>query len=92
MATSARTESHRTYSLAPVTCSDESYPSIVVGHDITILTAIFRACAEFPNPCPCPLVCCPAPHLRCCERATTAEPATGNGNWILRSMHGRQVL
>ena len=54
-------------------CSAEGTTSVVAGHDLTILTAIFRACAELPNPCPCPLVCCPEPHLRCCKCDATAD-------------------
>ena len=54
-------------------CSDEGYPSIVDGYDLTILTAIFRVCAELPNPCPCRLVCCPDSHLRCRNCDATAD-------------------
>lgn len=33
-------------------CSAEGTTSVVAGRDLTILTAIFRACSELPNPCP----------------------------------------
>ena len=48
-------------------------PGVVAGHALTILTAIFRTCAELPKPCPCRLVCCPYAHLRCCKCETTAD-------------------
>ena len=54
-------------------CSDEGYPSIVDGYDLTILTAIFQVCADLPNPCPCRLVCCPDSHLRCWNCDATAD-------------------
>lgn len=54
-------------------CPIEGRPSVVAGRDLVVLTAIFRACAELPNPCPCPLVCCPDSHLRCCKCDATAD-------------------
>ena len=54
-------------------CSVTGTASTVTGRWLTILTAIFRACAELPNPCPCPLVCCPESHLRCCKCDATAD-------------------
>ena len=49
------------------------YPSVADGHDLTILTAIFKACAELPNLCPCRLVCCPDSHLRCCKCGAASD-------------------
>ena len=41
------------------------------------LDAVFRACAELPKACPCPLVVCPESHHRCSRCDTTQDLVSG---------------